>query len=67
RAGDDFIIDRDGLTLIEAQQDTVVHVVGRGIDWVRPRTHRAPLGRRLATAMKRISASDPLSRWVPYF
>jgi hypothetical protein len=71
RTGDTWVVERDGLTIVEAKADSTVCVSGRHVDAVlaTQRTARMPVGtrwthwRRVALALLTPSAS----RIVPYF
>jgi hypothetical protein len=66
-AGDSFMIDRAGLTLVQAQDDAVVCVLGRHVDEARVRAGRPRIGARIAAwfAAVDVAAIDP--RRAPYF
>ena len=70
RAGDNWVVEKNGLTILEAQEDTTFCALGRKLDaWVSPRpaTHRAPSA--LATRVRDALASyflSPRRNPVPY-
>ena len=65
-AGDVFTIDRGGLTLVEAQENTTVCVMGRPIDEVHVRG-RQPVPEDRARWLQSIGAADLNRRFVPYY
>lgn len=65
-AGDVFTIDRGGLTLVEAQNDTTVCVLARHVNALRLRRGRPSLAARFAAWLGRFRGADSDRRWVPY-
>jgi hypothetical protein len=69
-AGDNWVVEKNGLTILEAQEDTTFCALGRRLDtWVlpRPATHRVPS--RCATRVRDAIASfftSPTRNPVPY-
>src|SRR5512132_4320865 len=65
-SGDSFTVDRDGLTLIEAQERSTVCVIAlHAID-----AHRGPrpaLSSRIATWLTSVGAADSDRRFAPYY
>ena len=66
QAGDVFTIDRGGLTLVEAQGQATVCVMGRPIDEVHIRTRQPALQSRIGPWLRSFSAARP-GRVAPYF
>jgi len=66
-AGDVFTIDREGLTLVEAQGPATVCVMGRSIDEVHVRASRPALRERAGNWLRSLGAANPGRRFVPYF
>ena len=70
RPGDTWVIERNGLTLLEAQGDATICIMGQGLDMViarnRHRGQKSGWGQRAA---ERIGNLMPLStrKWVPYY
>jgi len=65
-AGDTFTVDRDGLTLVEAQEFSTVCVLALHAIEVR-RGARPQLARRLAAWLKSVGAADNDRRFAPYY
>jgi len=65
-AGDVFTIDRGGLTLVEAQGNATVCVMGRPIDEAHVRAHQPALHERARGFLRQIGG-DLGHRFVPYF
>jgi len=65
-AGDAFTIDREGLTLVEAQEATSVCVLARHADEVRGRANRPSIEDRAATWLAAAGAKKS-RRPVPYY
>ena len=70
RAGDTWVVERNGLTLLEAQEDSTFCVLGRALaSWTAPR--RAPASpavlawRHVSEAVARFLAAPPRAH-VPY-
>jgi len=65
-SGDSFTVDRDGLTLIEAQERSTVCVIAlHAID-----VHRGPrpaLSSRIAAWLTSVGAADSDRRFAPYY
>jgi hypothetical protein len=66
-AGDMFTIDRDGLTLAEAQGATAVHVLGRQASVVRRGVRRPTLATRIAGWLSSVGSADHARRFAPYY
>lgn len=64
--GDTFTVDRDGLTLVEAQERTTVCVIALHAVEVR-RGARPPLASRIAQWLSSVGAADQDRRYVPYY
>ena len=68
-AGDAWAVERDGLTIVEAQADTSLVVTARNIEAIR-RAHRHPpkgaLWRRIRAVFALLMLA-PAKRAVPYF
>ena len=70
RPGDTWVIERDGLTLLEAQSDASFCVMGRHLDMViaraQDRRSTQHWGHRIAD---RIASALPLAtrKWAPYY
>jgi hypothetical protein len=65
-AGGTFTVDRDGLTLVEAQEPTTVCVMALHAVEVR-RGARPPLSSRIAAWLASVGAADGDRRYVPYY
>lgn len=65
-AGDTFTVDRDGLTLVEAQERSTVCVMALHAIDVR-RGARPLLARRIARWLSSVGAADSDRRFVPYY
>ena len=70
RTGDTWVIERNGLTLLEAQEDSTFCVLGRSLaTWMAPRPARASPAalawRRASEAVSRFLAA-PARAHVPY-
>jgi DUF2917 family protein len=66
-AGDSFLIDRGGLTLVEAQDDAIVCVLARHIEEVRVRVGRPGIAARVAAWFASVDAADVDRRRVAHF
>ena len=66
-AGDAFTIDREGLTLIEAQGAASVCVLARHADEVRRRTDRPSSAARIAERLATDGAAEFARRSAPYY
>jgi hypothetical protein len=66
-AGDTFMVDRGGLTLVEAQNAATVCVLARHVTEVRRRGARPGLAARLAEWLGSIGAADRDRRFAPYY
>ena len=66
KAGDAFTVDRGGLTLVEAQEQATVCVMGRAIDEVHVRTREPAQQARIANWLRSFDVARP-GRPVPYF
>ena len=66
-AGDAFTIDRDGLTLVEAQDAATVCVMGLNAIDVRRGPGRPRLAARIATWLSSVGAADFERRSAPYY
>lgn len=64
-AGDVFMIDRGGLTLVEAQGGATVCVLAHHVDEVRPGAGRRGFARRMAAWFASMGAADIDRRWAP--
>ena len=62
--GDTFTIDRNGVSLAEAQGPTTVHVHSR--DAFGGKSLAAQLAGRVARWLSRVGAAIPPRRWAPY-
>jgi len=67
RAGDVWTIERQGLTLVEAQGSARVCVVGMGSRTLAARGRVAAFGERLRNWFRLSSNADRLERSVPYY
>ena len=65
-AGDTFTVDRDGLTLVEAQERTTVCVMELHAVEVR-RGAQPPLSSRIAAWFASAGAADGDRRYAPYY
>jgi|SRR5689334_6615231 len=65
RAGDNWVVERDGATVMEAQDDTVVCVIGRPInaEALSARMHEP----RAASWRERLAALVSGPRYVPFY
>ena len=66
-AGDTFTIDRDGLTLVEAQDVTSVCVLARHVDEVRRGAGRPRFAGRIAAWLASVGAAYDKRRFAPYY
>jgi hypothetical protein len=67
-AGDEFTIDRGGLTLVEAQGRATVCVMGRAIDEVHVRTRGPATHGRIGGWLRSLGAgADSPRRFVPHY
>jgi len=71
RTGDTWTVERDGLTIVEAQADSIVCVGGRNVDAVLAARRAGRSGTRsVGDYLRRAAAAffaPPSSRAVPYF
>jgi len=68
RAGDNWVVERNGLTVVEAQDDAIFCVVGRHLET--PIATRGVSARSPWTRMRNAAAAflaTPLRGAVPYF
>ena len=65
--GDMFTIDRDGLTLVEAQDATSVCVLVRHVDEVRRGGSRPRFAARIGAWFASVGAADSARRFAPYY
>jgi len=65
RAGDVWTVERQGLTLLEAQGDALVCIVGAAVQVVRSQSGQATLGSRLRNWLE--SAWNSGRKEVPYY
>jgi len=65
-AGDTFTIDREGLTLVEAQEKSTVCVLALHAVEVR-RGARSPVASRIAAWLTSVGAADSDRRFAPYY
>jgi hypothetical protein len=65
-AGDTFTVDREGLTLVEAQEKSIVCVLALHAVEVR-RGARPPLATRIAAWLTSVGAADSDRRFAPYY
>jgi hypothetical protein len=67
RAGDNWVIEKNGLTIVEAQQDATVCTLGRRVE--APVTGASGAAVRGVSLWQRIAAfaMTPTRRTVPYF
>ena len=65
RTGDNWVVERDGATVMEAQDDTVVCVIGRplGAEALGARTHQP----RTTGWRERLAALVSRPRYVPFY
>ena len=66
-AGDSFTIDRDGLTLAEAQEKTAVCVRAFHGNEIRSTIPQPHLADRIATWLTSVGAADSDRRFAPYY
>ena len=66
-AGDTFTVDRDGLTLVEAQERTTVCVIALHAVEVRRGAGRPRLSDRITAWFDSVGAADADRRFVPYY
>ena len=70
RPGDTWVIERDGLTLLEAQSDASFCVMGREIDVViggaRSRRSTQRWGHRIAARIEHLFPAFE-RKWIPYY
>lgn len=65
-AGDTFVVDRDGLTLMQAQGRTMVRVLAHRAEALRFRLTPRTLGERLWRWFGRLADAGLARRWAPY-
>lgn len=66
-AGDSFMVDRGGLTIVEAQGETSVCVLARHVTELHRRPVAVGLGGRIAAWFAAVGAAAGGRRRVPYF
>ena len=66
-AGDSFMVDRGGLTIVEAQGETTVCVLARHVTELRRHPAALGLAGRIAAWFAGITAAASGRRSVPYF
>jgi len=66
-AGDVFTIDREGVTVVEAQGAATVCVLARHVDEVRVRSPRPPFAQRARAWLRRVGAGAANRRYAPYY
>jgi DUF2917 family protein len=66
-AGDSYMIDRGGLTLVEAQKASTVCVLARNVEETRQLTARRTLARRIGARLAAILAPDGRRAYTPYY
>jgi hypothetical protein len=66
-AGDSYVIDRSGLTLVEALRASTVCVLGHNVEESRQLALRPTLARRIATWLVARLAPDDMGAYSPYY
>ena len=66
-AGDSYVIDRGGLTLIEAQKASTVCVLGRDVEESRQLEPQPSFARRIWARMASRLAPDDMGGYSPYY
>ena len=66
-AGDSYMIDRGGLTLVEAQKASTVCVLGRHSEETRHADARPTLARRVGRRLVARLAPDEMGAYSPYY
>jgi len=66
-AGDSYVIDRGGLTLIEAQKASTVCVLGRHVEESRQLAPQPTLARRIGARLASRLAPDDMGGYAPYY
>jgi hypothetical protein len=66
-AGDSYVIDRGGLTLVEAQKASTVCVLARNPEESRLPTPRPSLARRIGARLASRLAPDDIGGYSPYY
>jgi hypothetical protein len=66
RAGDVWTVERQGLTIIEAQRASTVCLVGEAAQAAHARPRRTRLGERVSAWFETLGAARLGRRWIPY-
>jgi hypothetical protein len=68
RVGDNWVVEKDGATVLEAQADTLVYVVGRQVEDAGARDRvRVPVAEDWRDRLDRLLLLSPAHRQTPYF